>query len=142
MPQKIDPNLTRICKICGEAFHPTARKQYCCNRPCEKTCVICGKPFTVLCNTDYLSKQTCSPSCSAKLRKLTLANNASTTAKHFNLCPECLNGAIKFLISKNEEKMTTEETEYKEIEAARCSRLKNWAIINNMRGYYRYVIAA
>lgn len=30
---------------------------------------------------------------------------------------------------------------YKEIEAARCSRLKNWAIINNMRGYYRYVIA-
>lgn len=86
MPQKINPNLTRICKICGEVFHPTARKQYCCNRPREKTCVICGKPFTVLCNTDYLSKQTCSPSCSAKLRKLTLANNASTTVKHCKWC--------------------------------------------------------
>lgn len=30
---------------------------------------------------------------------------------------------------------------YKEIEAARCSRLKNWTLINNVRGYYRYVIA-
>lgn len=37
--------------------------------------------------------------------------------------------------------MTNKETTYTEIEAARCSRLKNWATINNMRGYYRYVIA-
>lgn len=88
MPQKIDPNLIRICKICGETFHPTARKQYCCNRPREKTCVICGEPFTVLCNTDYLNKQTCSPACSAKLRKITLANNASTTVKHCKWCGE------------------------------------------------------
>lgn len=88
MPQKIDPNLTRICKICGEAFHPTARKQYCCNRPRQKTCVVCGKPFTVLCNTDYLNKQTCSPSCSAKLRKITIANNASTAVKHCKWCGE------------------------------------------------------
>lgn len=37
--------------------------------------------------------------------------------------------------------MTNKETTYRELEAARCSRLTNWAIINNMRGYYRYVIA-
>lgn len=37
--------------------------------------------------------------------------------------------------------MTNKETTYTEIEAARCSRLRNWETLDNMPGYYRYVIA-
>ena len=86
MPQKIDPNITRICKICGESFHPTARKQFCCNRPKTRTCVVCGKLFDIVCNTDYKDKKTCSSACSAKLRKATLQNKSNDTTK---LCKWC-----------------------------------------------------
>lgn len=86
MPQKIDPNITRICKICGESFHPTARKQFCCNKPKTRRCVICGKPFDITCNTEYKDKQTCSPTCSAKLRKSTLQNKSKEAIR---LCKWC-----------------------------------------------------
>ena len=59
-----------------------------------------------------------------------------------DLCGDCMQSLINWL-NKNgsDENIIDEETTYTEIEAARCSRLKNWETINNMRGYYRYVIA-
>lgn len=32
--------------------------------------------------------------------------------------------------------------ESKDIEMARMSRLRNWTMVDNMKGYYRYVVAA
>ena len=53
MGQYISPDLIKICKVCGEPFHPTSRKQVCCNKEKVVTCVVCGRPFTVICNTSY-----------------------------------------------------------------------------------------
>lgn len=35
-----------------------------------------------------------------------------------------------------------ENTEVMDLEAARISRLTNWTLVDNMKGYYRYVVAA
>ena len=86
MPQKIDPNITRICKICGEPFHPTARKQFCCNKQKTRTCAVCGISFDIVCNTDYKDKKTCSAACSAKLRKSTLQNKSKEDTKSCKWC--------------------------------------------------------
>lgn len=69
MPQKLNPNIVRKCKLCGDEFHPTARKQQCCNQEKQKTCAVCGKSFQYVCNTSY-TRETCSAVCQRKLTKL------------------------------------------------------------------------
>lgn len=62
MPQKISPDIMRTCKVCGVVFHPTSRKQECCNRLKTVNCLICGKEMEVKCTTGYV-KKTCSREC-------------------------------------------------------------------------------
>ena len=86
MGQTIDSNIIRVCKICGEEFHPGARKQFCCGQPKIKICAVCGKPFTIICTTKGSKKITCSSSCAAKLIKQHRESTASKTTK---ICKWC-----------------------------------------------------
>lgn len=86
MPQKISPDIVRVCNICGKQFHPRARRQFSCNEERTKVCVICGKEFTIVCNTTNAKKQTCSVSCNAKLVKLSREKSAKEQVR---VCPAC-----------------------------------------------------
>lgn len=85
MPQSISPDIVRVCKVCGEPFHPTARKQYCCNKDKVIHCIVCGKDIHIKCNTDY-HKQTCSPECAAEVIKTRRKASANQTTK---ICKWC-----------------------------------------------------
>jgi len=85
MPQNISSNLTRICKVCGQEFHPTARKQFCCGRDIKKKCVICGSEFDGKCTTSD-NKMTCSKKCSAELVKRKRESSAKATLKKCKWC--------------------------------------------------------
>lgn len=85
MSQKISPNIIRTCKICGQQFHPTARKQSCCNQIKLQTCEICGKQFEIICNTSD-TRTTCSKECTAELIKLRKQAYASTEQR---ICKWC-----------------------------------------------------
>lgn len=85
MPQKISSDIVRKCIICGEEFHPSARKQYCCNKPIIYHCEVCGKEIAGRCNKEY-RKSTCSPECSAILAKQKRRKSASNQTK---ICKWC-----------------------------------------------------
>ena len=85
MGQYISPDLIKICKVCGEPFHPTSRKQVCCNKEKVVTCVVCGRPFTVICNTSK-NRLTCSNECNKVLIR---QNQKSSAAKQLKKCEWC-----------------------------------------------------
>lgn len=85
MGQYISPDLIKICKVCGEPFHPTSRKQVCCNREIQVKCAVCGKPFTVICNTSK-HRSTCSSECNKILIR---QNQKSSAAKQLKQCEWC-----------------------------------------------------
>lgn len=87
MPQPISNKIVRICQECGESFHPTARKQFCCNKEKIKECVICHNKITYKCNTSY-SKETCSRECASKLSKLRKDVNSKDIIKKCKWCGE------------------------------------------------------
>lgn len=60
---------TRICELCGKAFHLRTNTQKYCEDTHYRTCVICGKEFpidTSKVKTDW--PETCSEECANKLR--------------------------------------------------------------------------
>ena len=85
MPQTIDPTITRICKLCGEVFHPTARKQYCCNQTKKRRCAVCGNEFSYVCNTSYI-RETCSRACQVTLSTKRKHDAVSTMARKCAWC--------------------------------------------------------
>lgn len=58
-------NKTKICRICGQPFHPNSSRQLDCNRPVTKVCVLCGKEYVGKCSQNDLSS-TCSDECRIK----------------------------------------------------------------------------
>lgn len=85
MPQQISADITRICKVCGDEFHPTARKQACCNKLKDRVCPICGHVFQVKCTTTP-QKETCSQKCQVALIKQKRAQSASQQQKQCKWC--------------------------------------------------------
>ena len=85
MPQYISPDIIRICKVCGKSFHPSARKQFCCNEKRVVHCEICGKPFEITCNTSE-HKSTCNKSCANILIKRNRELSASKLVKKCKWC--------------------------------------------------------
>ena len=80
-----NPNLIRVCKICGRKYHPNSSRQQCCNLPTDKTCPICGKVYQVLCKPK-LTQQTCSKKCSDEL---IIRNRIASAAKLIKVCKAC-----------------------------------------------------
>lgn len=85
MPQSISPSIVRKCKLCGQEFHPTARKQACCNQVKIIPCKVCSKPIEVRCNTSY-QKSTCSKECNTALIKQNRESSAGQTTKECKWC--------------------------------------------------------
>lgn len=85
MPQSISPDIVRICKLCGQEFHPRARKQQCCGEVRVKQCAWCGKDFEYICSPDK-NKLTCSVSCQAQYIKAKRMKSAAQTTK---ICKWC-----------------------------------------------------
>lgn len=85
MPQTISSDIIRVCKICGQEFHPHARKQYCCGEVRVKKCAWCGKEFEYICKPDF-NKATCSIECQAQYIKAKRMKSASATTK---ICKWC-----------------------------------------------------
>ena len=80
-----NPNLIRICKVCGREYHPASSRQRCCNLPIDRTCPICGKTFQVLCKPVNRNK-TCSKACADEL---IIRNRTSSAAKLIKICKAC-----------------------------------------------------
>lgn len=87
MPQYISPDIVRTCRLCGEEFHPTARRQFCCNKLKSRKCVVCGKEFQTKCNTEQ-NKVTCSKKCAAELIRQHRVDSASSTLQRCEWCGE------------------------------------------------------
>lgn len=85
MSQKISLGIIRTCKVCGQQFHPTSRKQSCCNQIRVRICEVCGKQFEVICNTSN-TRTTCSKHCTAELIKLRRQASASAEQRTCKWC--------------------------------------------------------
>lgn len=85
MPQKISPDIIRTCKLCGQEFHPTSRKQYCCNQMKPRKCVYCGREFLALCSTAE-TKKTCSKECKIEYAKIARAKSLENSKR---ICKWC-----------------------------------------------------
>lgn len=85
MPQTISPSITRICKVCGREFHPTSRKQYCCNQLVPRMCECCGKEFLTICSTSN-TKTTCSEECKVALIKKKQEASAANKVRRCKWC--------------------------------------------------------
>lgn len=86
MPQSISKDIVRVCKICGEEFHPTALKQGCCGREKIRRCKICGKEFTYLCLPQHSEKKTCSKKCTLVLQKQRRLDEAALRTRKCKWC--------------------------------------------------------
>ena len=80
-----NPNLIRVCKVCGREYHPASSRQQCCNLPIDRTCPICGKTFQVLCKP-IKGNKTCSKACADEL---IIRNRTSSAAKLIKTCKAC-----------------------------------------------------
>lgn len=87
MSQSISSDIVRICKVCGEAFHPTARKQFCCNEVKAFKCVVCGQEFMKKCTTAS-EKVTCSKKCTIALGNMKREEDSSKLLKKCKWCGE------------------------------------------------------
>lgn len=85
MPQSISPDIIRICKVCGEEFHPTARKQACCNQMKPRKCAVCGKEFMTLCSTSN-TKSTCSTECTKRYADIRRSQAFQATTRVCKWC--------------------------------------------------------
>lgn len=76
-------NILRVCKRCGETYHPNSSRQECCNKQIQVPCIICGKPITQKCTFKHQGS-TCSKECTVAFanqqRKLT-ANKITRKCK-------------------------------------------------------------
>ena len=76
---------TKICRVCGQAFHPQSSRQMDCNKPVEKRCEVCGKIYKGRCSMNDLST-TCSLKCQ---QKLATQNRVKSYQKETRICELC-----------------------------------------------------
>lgn len=67
--KKLSPN-TKICKLCGESFIPTAKAQRVCENTHYRNCEVCGKEFVITMPSS--SQLCCSAECTEKKRESTM----------------------------------------------------------------------
>lgn len=79
------PDVTRICKLCGEKYHPKSSRQQCCNKKIIVPCTICGRPMEQICTTKKQPK-TCSPECTIALGNIGRQSNANTLTRKCKYC--------------------------------------------------------
>ena len=76
---------TKICRVCGQPFHPASPRQMDCNKPVERVCEICGETFVGKCSLNDVST-TCSPECSQKLASQNRMKSYQTKTRICELC--------------------------------------------------------
>lgn len=76
---------TKICRVCGQPFHPVSSRQLDCNRPVEKTCAVCGKTYIGKCSLNDVST-TCSSECTQKLASQNRMKSYQNETKICELC--------------------------------------------------------
>lgn len=81
----ISDDVIRVCKLCGNTFHPRTNRQMCCMETKIKICPVCGKSFDYICTTS-LSHNTCSKECSQKYAVIRRKQEAS---KETRICKYC-----------------------------------------------------
>lgn len=81
----IGENVIRICKLCGNSFHPKTNRQMCCMETKSKICPICGKSFDYICTTSS-PHNTCSKQCAQKYAAIRRKQEAS---KETRICKYC-----------------------------------------------------
>ena len=79
------PNVIKICRVCGQEFHPTSARQVNCNRPIQVPCVICGKLMDRKC-TAVPQSETCSEECNIELIKQRQLESGKKLTK---ICKAC-----------------------------------------------------
>lgn len=82
---KPSKNFTKVCKCCGESFHPKSSRQQCCNREINGFCAYCGNVMPKICSI-FPQKETCSTKCQAALIKQRRELSASKIVK---ICKYC-----------------------------------------------------
>ena len=75
----------KICRVCGQPFHPASSRQMDCNKPVEKVCKVCGKTYIGKCSMNDTST-TCSPECSQKLAS---QNRIKSYQEETRICELC-----------------------------------------------------
>ena len=81
----IGDDVIRVCKLCGNTFHPRTNRQMCCMEIKIKICPVCGKSFDYTCTTS-LSHNACSKECSQKYAVIRRKQEAS---KETRICKYC-----------------------------------------------------
>ncbi len=81
----IGENVIRICKLCGNRFHPKTNRQMCCMETKIKVCPVCGKSFEYICTTSS-THNTCSKECAQKYAAVRRKQEAS---KETRICKYC-----------------------------------------------------
>ena len=79
------PNVIRVCKRCGEEYHPKSTRQQCCNKPIKVPCVVCGRLMDQIC-TFSRQNTTCSKECSTTLAN---QNREASAQKLTRTCKWC-----------------------------------------------------
>ena len=78
---------TKICRVCGQHFHPMSFRQTDCNKLIEKVCEVCGKIYIGKCSLNDVST-TCSPQCTQKLASQNRMNSYQKETRICELCGE------------------------------------------------------
>ena len=79
------PDVIRICKRCGEQYHPKSTRQQCCNKSIDVPCVVCGKLMSQKC-TFAKQNRTCSKECSTLLGNIQRENTAKKLIRKCKWC--------------------------------------------------------
>ena len=86
MPGAPGPNVLRICKRCGDQYHPKSARQECCNKPIKVPCAVCGTLMDQICTFNKHQKHTCSKRCTTILGNNLREQNAQKLTK---ICKWC-----------------------------------------------------
>lgn len=79
------PDVIRICKICGDEYHPNSSRQMTCNKPKDHICPICGKTYQVVCKPNA-GGVACSPEC---IEQVIIRKRTASAAKLIKVCKAC-----------------------------------------------------
>lgn len=85
MPGAPGPNVIRICKRCGDQYHPKSTRQECCNKPIKVPCVVCGTLMDQICTFKHQSS-TCSRKCARALSDQSLKQSMQEITKTCKWC--------------------------------------------------------
>ena len=79
------PDVIRICKICGDEYHPNSSRQMTCNKPKDRICPICGKTYQIICKPKT-SGVACSPEC---IEQVIIRKRTASAVKLIKVCKAC-----------------------------------------------------